>query len=125
MISKGLLNLGFEKTETDQCVFKKENVIILFNIDDYIILLRKKEDLDKNLQDIKRGISITDERNIETYLGIQIDHELGFMRMSQPNLINHIIEAIPGMDKANLKSIPMSPNTVLTKNKPEKERQET
>ena len=114
-----------KKTETDQCVFKKENVIILINIDDYIILSRKKEDLDKNLQDIKRGISITDEGNIETYLGIQIDHELGFMRISQPNLINHIIEAIPGMDKANIKSIPMSPNTVLTKNKPEKERQET
>ena len=45
--------------------------------------------------------------------------------MSQPNLINRIIEAIPGMDKANPKSIPMSPNTVLTKYKSGKERQET
>ena len=45
--------------------------------------------------------------------------------MSQPNLINRIIEAIPGMDKANPKSIPMSPNTVLTKDKSGKERQET
>ena len=45
--------------------------------------------------------------------------------MSQPNLINRIIEAIPGIDKANPKSIPMSPNTVLTKYKSGKERQET
>ena len=44
--------------------------------------------------------------------------------MSQPNLINCIIEVIPGMDKANPKSIPMSPNTVLTKDKYGKERQE-
>ena len=46
------------------------------------------------------------------------------MQMSHPNLINQIIEAIPGMDKANPKSIPMSPNTVLTKDKSGKERQE-
>ena len=76
MISKGLLDLGFEQTDTDQCVFKKENVIILIYIDDCIILSRTKEDLDKTLQDIKKDFKITDEGNIETYLGIQIDHEL-------------------------------------------------
>ena len=105
-------------------MFKKENVIILIYVDDCIILSRTKEDLDKTLQDIKKDFNITDEGNIETYLGIQIDHEPGFMRMSQPNLINRIIEAIPGMDKANPKSIHMSSNTVLTKDKSGKERQE-
>ena len=45
--------------------------------------------------------------------------------MSHPNLINQIIEVIPGMDKANPKSIHMSPNIVLTaKDKSGKERQE-
>ena len=46
------------------------------------------------------------------------------MRISQPNIINRIIEAIPGMDKANLKFIPISPNTILTKDKFGKERQD-
>ena len=91
-------------------MFKKENVIILIDVDDCIILSRTKEDLDKTLQDIKKDFKITDKGNIETYLGIQIDHEPGFMKMSQPNLINRIIEAIPGMDKANPKLIPTSNN---------------
>ena len=87
MISKGLLDLGFEQTDTDQCVFKKENVIILIYVDDCIILSRTKEDLDKTLQDIKKDFKVTDEGNIETYLGIQIDHGPEFIQMSQPNLI--------------------------------------
>ena len=49
MTSKGLLGLGFEQTDTDQCVFRKENVIILIHVDDYIILTRTREDLDKTL----------------------------------------------------------------------------
>lgn len=53
---------------------------------------------------------MTDDGNIETYLGIQIDYEPGFTRISQPNLINCIIEAIPEIDKATPKSILMSPN---------------
>ena len=109
MISKGLLDLGFEQTETDQCVFKKENVIILIYVDDCIIFSRTKEGLDETISSIKKNFDITEEGDIEEYLGIQIDHESGFMRMSQPNLINRIIKAIPGMDKANPKRIPMSP----------------
>ena len=47
------------------------------------------------------------------------------MRMSQPNLINRIINAVPGMDKANPKPIPMSPTIVMTNHLNGKERQET
>ena len=44
--------------------------------------------------------------------------------MLQSNLIKRIIEAIPGIDKANPKSITMSPNIILTKDKSGKEKQE-
>ena len=49
MILKGLLDLGFEQTDTDQCVFKKKNVIILIYVDDCIILSKTKEKLDGTL----------------------------------------------------------------------------
>jgi len=124
MISKGLPDLGFEQTETYQYVFKKKNVIILIYVDDCIINSRIKEGLDETMAAIKENFTITDEGEIEEYLGIQIDHEPGFLRMSQPNLINRIIEAIPGMNKANPKSIPMSPTLIMTKDLNGKTRQE-
>ena len=67
MISKGLLDLGFEQTEIDQCVFKKENVIILIYVDDCIINSRTKEGLDETIHAIKKNVTITEEgekRNI-------------------------------------------------------------
>ena len=123
MISKGIPYLDFEQTETDQCVFKKDNVIVLIYADDYIINSRTKEGLDETIAAIKENFTITEEGELEEYLGIQIDHEPGFMRMSQSNIINRIIEAILGMNKANPKSIPMSP-TLMTKDLTGKTRQE-
>ena len=104
---KGLLDLAFEQKETDQCVSKKENVIILIYVDDCIIISRTKEGLDETIEAIKKDSIITEEGEIEEYLGIQINHDPRFMRMSHPNFINRIIEAIPGMDKANPKVIHM------------------
>ena len=68
---------------------------------------------------------MTDEGNIEPCLGIQIGHEPGFMRMSQPNLINRIINAVPRINKSNPKPIPMSPTLVMNKDLNGKEKQET
>ena len=94
-------------------------------MDSCIILSRAKEDLEETLKGIGENFTMTDESNIETYLGIKIDHEPGFMIMSQPNLINRIINAIPGMEKGNPKSTPMSPTLIMTKDLNVKERQET
>ena len=37
-LSKKLNGIGFEQKDTDQCVFKKENVFTIFCVDYYIIL---------------------------------------------------------------------------------------
>ena len=70
MISKGLPDLGFEQTETYQYVFKKKNVIILIYVDNCIINSRTKEGLDEIIIAIKENFAITDERELEEYLGI-------------------------------------------------------
>ena len=56
---------------------------------------------------------------------MQINHKPGFTRTSQPEFINHIINAIPGMDKENTKLIPMSTKIITTKYISGKERKET
>ena len=61
MISNGLLDLSFDQTKIDQCVFKKEDVIILIYIDDCIISSRTKEGLDETITSIKKNFDITEE----------------------------------------------------------------
>lgn len=44
---------------------------------------------------------MTDEGEMEDYLGIQLERTNNTIRMSQPLLINRIIEVTPGMKKSN------------------------
>ena len=58
MISKGLLDLGFEQTETNQCALKRENAIMFIYIDDCIILQKTKEGLERTLNDISKNFKM-------------------------------------------------------------------
>ena len=59
---------------------------------------------------------MTDEGSLEEYLGLQIDHKSdGLFRVSQPFLIDRIIDTIPSMKDAQSSKTPASPGTVLTK----------
>ena len=61
---------------------------------------------------------------MDEYLGIQIERTKDTIRMSQPLLINRIIEAIPGMKKANPIKYPALPSVILTKDTDGAERKE-
>ena len=60
---------------------------------------------------------LTNEGLMEEYLGIMISHNNdGSYQMSQPLLIDRIIESIPGMVDARSFKTPAYYNVVLTKN---------
>ena len=54
---------------------------------------------------------------MESYLGLHINHtKQGEFTISQPFLVDRIIDAIPGMKNARISSIPASTDIALTKN---------
>jgi len=55
--------------------FQGRKCIILIYVDNCIVLSKTKEGLEKTLEGISKNITMTDEGNIETYLGIQINHK--------------------------------------------------
>lgn len=61
---------------------------------------------------------------MEEYLGIKLEHSGNSICMSQPFLINRIIEAIPGMNKVHPVSYPGLPSVILTKDEVGPDRQE-
>ena len=64
MISKGLLDPGFGLIETDQYVFKKENISMVICVDECIVSSRTKGVLDETIVAIKVNFTITDEGEI-------------------------------------------------------------
>ena len=123
-LSEGLIELGFHQTQTDQCVFIKDDVIILIYVDDCIIISKNKQSIIKTLELLRKSYTITDEGEMEEYLVMQLERNDDTIRMSQPLLINRIIEAIPAMKKENPVKYPALPSVILTKDTNGEERKE-
>ena len=123
-LSIGLNELGFHSTETDQCVFIKDDVIILIYVDDCIIMSADKDKIAQTMESLKKRYAITDEGKMEEYLGIKLEHTDDSIRMSQPLLIERIIDAVPGMNKANPANYPALPSIILTKDEKGEDRKE-
>ena len=126
-LSDGLMSMGFTATSSDPCIFTKDSNIIILYVDDCIIISKTKEEADDIFNELKhRKYKLTDEGTMEEYLGIKIDHNVdGSYRMSQPFLIERIINFIPGMTEARSTSTPACSSIILTKDTEGEPRKET
>ena len=69
---------------------------------------------------------MTGEGFLEKYLGLQIEHDSnGSFRISQPMLLDRIIEVVPNMSNARSAKTSASPGTTLTKDTDGKNRKES
>jgi hypothetical protein len=116
-LTDGLISMGFSATSSDPCIFLKGSDIIILYVDDCIIMSQTKAKADALFTELeRRKYKLTDEGTMEAYLGIKIDHnDDGSYRMSQPLLIERIINFIPGMAEARSASSPACSGVVLTK----------
>ena len=93
-------------------------------VDDCCVISKNEKSIEDTLNQLRERYTITDEGNMEEYLGIQLEHTASTIRMSQPLLIKRIIDAIPGMSKAHPVKTPAVPSVILTKDVNGPERRE-
>lgn len=107
----------FVATASDPCIFTKGTNIIIFYVEDCIIMFKNKEEADALVSKLKtKGYKSTDEGTMEEYLGIMIAHNAdGSYRMSQPHLIDRIIDSIQGMSDVRSAKSPACSSIILTK----------
>ena len=110
---KGLDDLGFEQSQTDECVFYRGTTTFMVYTDDGIFCGPDKAEIQKCLDDLQLRFDITDEGDIDEYLGVQVTrHADGTISLTQPHLIDIII-ADMGF-RANTKGKPTpAPSTIL------------
>jgi len=95
-LCEGLESENFVKSEIDQCVFIREDCIVLVYVDDMIAISRENSVLEKivvNLQN--KNYILTDEGSLTKYLGVDVKYrEQGGFELVQPFLIQRIIELL-------------------------------
>ena len=123
----GLQDMGFKQTESDPCILTRGNNIIVLYVDDCIIISRTKTEADSIYNELQqRGYTMTDEGTMEQYLGMQITRNGDdTFRVSQPYLIERIIQSVPSMRNARSAKTPSATGTILTKDEQGETRKET
>lgn len=95
LLTKGLINIGFQQAKTDPCLFMKTNIICVIYVDDTIFFSPKNSIIDTHINHLKQNFELIDEGDVNEFLGIKIQKEKdGTIIMTQPGLIDQIIKHV-------------------------------
>jgi hypothetical protein len=119
LVSK-LKSIGFKQSDYDECVFYKGNAIYLLYTDDSILAGPDNDELDEIIEEIKStGLDITDEGDIEDFLGVNIERiDKDTYHLRQPHLIDQILKQLRlDKDSVNTKTTPALASKILSNHK--------
>lgn len=123
-LTKGLLNIGFRQSRVDECVFYREDVIFAVFVDDGIFYSPNEASIQRVLKDMKNNkktkcnFDIEDKGSISDYLGLNFEElEGGRLKLSQPHLIENIIEEVKIPTKEKGRHTPAHSSYILQRDK--------
>ena len=102
----GLLKLGFKPSKIDPGLYLRDDMILLSYVDDCLFFgpdSKKIEEVIKQLKEMK--YSLTEEDDVYAFLGVQVKQDGDKIKLSQPGLINKVINLV-GMNDCNAKDTP-------------------
>ena len=113
--------LNFTQSKYDKCQFYRGNVMYVLCTDDSILAGPNQAELDQAVRDIERsGLKVAHEGTIDDFLGVNIKRENGKYHLTQPKLIESILDDLGLIPKKNqtgnpvkTKPIPMPGNQWL------------
>ena len=101
-LKTGLMDRGFKASQIDPCLYYKKGMIVLTYVDDCIIVGNKMREIDnfvKSMQNGKENFILTDEGDIDKFLGIEIQHlDDKRFELKQPFLIERICRTLGLID---------------------------
>ena len=111
-----LEGIGFKRSMFDECVFFKGNCMYVLYTDDSILAGPDQAELDKVIKDLEdANLGITDEGDISDFLGVNIQQVGNEFHLTQPKLIDSIIQDLHLDDDSHTKDIPMKSSKLLSR----------
>ena len=121
-LKKKLEECGFEQSRVDESVFFKGKMIYVLYTDDSIIAGPDKSEIDATIALMKTKLKLTEEGDLNDFLGVNIERKDGGFWLTQPHLINQILEALrlkkkgePISKHSKSRSTPMISTKILQK----------
>ena len=92
-----LLEIGFNQSDHDACLFYSESVICLVYVDDTLFFAQRQSDIDAAVTKLREAseLEITVEDDVAGFLGVMINrHKDGRIELTQRGLIERVITAL-------------------------------
>ncbi len=97
-LKAGLENRGLLASDVDPCLYLKEGLAVLTYVDDCILISTSKKTIDDFVHSLQHGpekFVLTDEGDIDKFLGMEITHNKdGSFEITQPHLITRILQLL-------------------------------
>ena len=61
-----------EPSRVDPCIWYKDGMILVIYVDDCFIYSKEKKDTDELIDQLRENFTLTDEGDVDTYLGVQV-----------------------------------------------------
>ena len=117
-----LESIGFVRSRFDECVFYRGKCMYVLYTDDSILAGPDEQELDDIIADLKgTGLDITDEGTIADFLGVNVRQEGNSFHLTQPKLIESILQDLSLQDESHTKDIPMASSVLLSRHKDSKD----
>ena len=118
-IDQGMRSIGFAPSKFDPCLCYRNSVIFLVYIDDCIVFGpddRVIDDVVTDLRNSSQNFTVDDQGEVGDFLGIQVlKRDDGSIILTQPHLINSIIQDLHLQSRSNPKSTPSITTKLLHK----------
>jgi Reverse transcriptase (RNA-dependent DNA polymerase) len=113
-LHKTLLELGWEQSKADDCLYYLNDVLFVVYVDDGILVSPNKMHIQDALQRLKSKFQISEEGNLNDYVGVNIEkHEDNTIHMTQPQLIKSILRELNFTDDTKTVQTPAHSTTIL------------
>ena len=113
-----LLEVGFTQSKIDECIFYRNNTILIAYVDDGIFIGDTDEQILGIISQLQQlGLDIEDQRHPSDYVGVNIKRlKGGGIEFTQRALIDSII-AVVGLKGTTTKPVPAKAHTILLSHK--------
>jgi len=119
-LHNGLVERGYKQSLVDHCVYYKGATVFLVYVDDGIYAGPDSAEIDELIASLGKDdkceitFKVTDEGEIDDYLGVKVERlEDGRIKLSQPHLIDQILEELGFRDNTKAKDTPALSTVML------------
>ncbi len=110
-----LINLGWEQSKADECLYYKNDVLFIVYVDDGILVSPTKCHIDDELNIFQQNFNISIEGTLADYVGVNIEKlDDNTINMTQPNIINSILTELNFTDNTKPTTTPANGGTIVT-----------